>query len=179
MTVKLDVMRSEYTGLAWAFRVNPASCGNSDHYEEYIKFIALEDYRAGMGTTHVLLEYAGENTNDPPVKMLAYITLKATSVTEVCDGVKSGKPALEITELAVSEDCALKGYGSVLVQYAIVTAKNLNQEFLGVKYVVLCADQMAVPFYEKLHFAPLRNSFDIPREGWNRDCTPMLLEIET
>ena len=32
-------------GLAWKFQVNPSSCGNHEHYEEYIRLIDFDDKR--------------------------------------------------------------------------------------------------------------------------------------
>ena len=42
-------------GLAWKFQVNPSSCGNHEHYEEYIRLIAFDDRRRGKGVTYIFI----------------------------------------------------------------------------------------------------------------------------
>lgn len=42
-------------GLASKFEVNPNSCGNSDHFKEYLMYSAIQDNTSGMAKTHVIL----------------------------------------------------------------------------------------------------------------------------
>lgn len=168
MARKIDRFSTDYIGLAWDFHVNPSSCDNPDHYEQYIRCCAIYDMNEGMGVTHIIVE------ND---KILGYITLRASSVVERIDDKIYGEPALEICELAVSEGCERKKVGSDLVDFAIVKATELGSEAIGIKYIVLCADPSAVGFYEKLEFEKLESYGKIPREGWNDYCVPMKMRL--
>ena len=85
----------EDIGLAWVFQVNPSSCGNHSHYEDYIRFMALDDRRGGKGVT-----YAFIRQEEMASSLLGYITLRATSYTETIEGQTYGNPAVEIFELA-------------------------------------------------------------------------------
>ena len=55
MNERLELFSSEHIGLTWDFQVNPETCGNNTHYENYIRFSTLSDKRYGLGTTHVLI----------------------------------------------------------------------------------------------------------------------------
>ena len=92
-TDSIELFNSSLSGLAWKFQVNPSSCGNHEHYENYIRLMALTDQQS------------------------------------------------------------------------------------GIQYVTLCADQQAVPFYEKLKFGRLDEQGEIPREQWNENCVPMFLRL--
>jgi len=43
------------------------------------------------------------------------------------------------------------------------------------EYLRYCA--LSVPFYEKMGFSILANHYEVPREMWNKDCTPMILRL--
>ena len=157
-------------GLAWKFQVNPDSCDNPEHYEEYIKFHAVRDCLDGRGTTHILVE---------DEKILGYITFKASCLTRRYDGsdLPEGDPALEIAELAISTEAENMGYASLLVQYSFVISGEINQNQLGIRYITLCADPKAVGFYEKHGFKRIEEWQEIPREGWNKNCIPMFIRV--
>lgn len=158
--------------MAWGFQVNPSSCGNHEHYEQYIRFSAMGDQKSGLGVTHLFIQEDEEKQ-----ELCGYITLRATAYI-VHDGEQTrGFPALEILELAVAKDAERKGVGTTLVQYAVWLASSMNKNFLGVRYVLLCADIQAVPFYEKLGFEKLADHGEVPRDGWNVDCVPMYLRL--
>lgn len=159
-------------GLAWKFQVNPSSCGNHEHYEEYIRLIALDDRRRGKGVTYAFLRHSEES-----VDLLGYITLRATSYIEIMDGKTCGNPALEIFELAVSKDAEKNGIGTDLIKFALAKALEWKSGFLGIEYVTLCSDQKAVPFYEKFGFKRVDEYGEIPREEWNINCIPMFLKL--
>lgn len=171
MNVSHKVMNSECIGLAWKFRVSPDSCENPTHYEQYIQLVAVMDGNMGMGTTHLLVD---DDTNE----LMGYITLRATSlVSENERGNKIVHPALEIAELAVAEKYERIGVGTSLVRFAILTADDLRERLLGIRYVVLCADPKAVGFYEKLKFAKVRDIYDVLRDGSNDNCEAMFIEL--
>jgi len=75
MNERLELFTNEHLGLTWLFQVNPDSCGNNEHYENYIKFSALTDKRYGLGTTHALI---GEE--DGKLILLGFITLRSSSL---------------------------------------------------------------------------------------------------
>ena len=163
---------ANHAGLIWAFQVSPVSCGNHEHYEQYIRFCAADDHRAGRGVTHVFL------TEQAGVEHIAgFITLRASTLTKEHDGIIYGEPALEISELAVAANQAGSGIGRILVDFAVAKADALNSGHLGIRYVVVCSDPQSVGFYEKCRFKKLYGAGRIPREGWNNDCTPMYLQL--
>ncbi len=163
-------------GLTWNFRVNPESCNNPTHYEEYLKFNALTDQRCGLAVTHVLVE---DDDTTRQKKIAGFIALKATSLVKEYEEYNEGHPALEIAELAIDKEYERHGFGTLLVQFAITTAASLNDNHLGIEYVVLCADPEAVEFYTKapLDFKKLEDYYNLPREGWNQNCIPLLVKI--
>ena len=171
MRKRIELFDSKFSGLAWKFQVSPLSCGNHEHYEEYIRLIALSDRAIGMGTTHVLL--VEENGTED---IAGFVTLKASSIVNESDGTLYGTPAIEITELAVSGKHERNGYGSELLDYAISLALNVNEN-IAVKHITLCSDPKSVGFYEKYGFQKLSHSLVIPSEGWNENCVPMYLTL--
>lgn len=170
MASELIKMKNEHAGLAWEFRVNPDSCDNPNHYEDYIQKSALSEQKIGRGTTflHIIDE-----------RIAGYITLRANSLIIQNEDTLSGHPALEIAELAVDKDFERRGVGTFLVMTAVLKALELKNDHIGLQYVVLCADPKAVEFYKKdtINFEPARNYFEIPRDGWNDNCTPMVLRL--
>lgn len=169
---EIRLFDKQYAGLAWSFQVNPDSCGNPQHYEEYIRLIAISDRNSGKGTTHIFIRKMHE-----AVELLGYITLRASSYTKIINGIVYGNPALEIFELAVKAGFERQGIGRELVKFAIATAGLLRESALGVEYITLCADEHAVPFYAKCGFGKLSDQGIIPRENWNKQCIPMLLKL--
>lgn len=169
---RIELFNRDHIGLAWGFQVNPSSCGNHGHYEEYIRLIATTDRMCGRGTTHVFVR-----RDDEGEKLLGYITLRATSYTKIIDGTTYGNPAMEIFELAVSKDVEGQHVGTALMKFALTQAMELKETMLGIEYITLCADEMAVPFYEKLGFGRIDSQGEIPREQWNVNCVPMFLKL--
>lgn len=169
---RIERYSTEYAGLAWEFQVNPNSCGNHEHYEEYIRLVAVSDRSRGKGVTHVFLR--NDSTAD---KLLGYITLRAASYTKIIDGVTYGYPALEIFELAVSKDTERSHIGTELMKFALSTALELKSNHIGIEYITLCSDEKAVPFYERFHFGRVDEQGEIPRENWNVNCIPMVLKL--
>jgi len=174
--IQIVNMSSEYAGLAWKFQVNPESCDNCLHYTNYIRLIAINDNMRGMGTTFIIVGCESDTFDEQAIA--GYVTLKAaTLIKDVVEGQRIGEPALEISELAVNELYENQGIGSLLVQFALTKATELNKRFLGIKHVVLCADPAAVDFYKKLDFVELEAYSELPRERWNRNCTPMYITL--
>lgn len=172
MELKLDIFTSEMMGLTFDFQVNPDSCANNIHYENYIKFSAISDNVYGYGTTHVLI---GNDCGRE--KLIGFITLRASSYIVMQDNIAHGEPALEIMELAVDKRYEHLGHGNTLVDYAISVADDTNEFVLGIKYIVVCADEQAVPFYVKNGFHKLSDYGLVPRNGANDNCVPMIVRI--
>ncbi len=174
MTVsdRIERYSPKYAGLAWSFQVNPDSCGNHGHYEEYIRLIALSDRSRGKGVTHVFIRENGSEE-----RLLGYITLRASAYTRTEDHVTYGFPALEIFELAVSKDAEGQHIGSNLMKFAFSIAKEMRETEIGIEYRTLCSDRKAVPFYEKFGFGRIDEQGEIPREDWNTECIPMFLKL--
>ena len=172
MNERLELFTSEHMGLTWDFQVNPETCGNNTHYENYIRFSALSDKRYGLGTTHVLV--GEENGNKI---LLGFMTLRSSSYIVQQDDSMHGEPALEIMELAIDRRYEHLGYGRRLVNAAIDLADSLTESSISFKYIVLCADRQAVPFYSRCDFAKLSDYAEVPRNGANDECIPMAIRI--
>ena len=171
MSITLATMSSEYVGLAWKFHVSPVSCDNHEYYEQYLRLCALADRKSGTALTHILVD-------DGAQRIVGYISLRATSL--VGDGAADKKtvhPALEIAELAVDEDYERNGYGSDLVNIALDYALEMRSKYMGIKYVMLCADPKAVGFYEKLYFGKVGDLYEALHDGWNDHCEPMYIQL--
>jgi ribosomal protein S18 acetylase RimI-like enzyme len=132
--------------------------------------------KKGLGVTFVLLRYE----NGVPVSILGYITLKATSLISMGENEWEGSPAVEIAELAVRNGEEGRGYGSLLLKAGIVLANKLKENFIGVRYVTVCADHKAVGFYKKVvDFNLAEHHYKLPREQWNMTCVPMYIQLTT
>lgn len=170
------LMGIEYFGLALNFNVSPNSCDNPEHYENYLRFCAIEDYKNGRGVTHLFVN-VDEDGNE--IEIAGFVTLRATSlISESENGVPVVHPSLEIAELAVNKNHEKRGVGSALVNLALCMADELRTEKLGIKYVVLCADPKAIGFYENKHkFEKIGELYQTPREGWNESCEAMYITL--
>ena len=164
---------SKYAGLARDFMVNPSSCNNPEHYGNYIRTTAISDRMLGMGVTYILCEIQ----NGEPVHMLGYVTLKASSLLLIDEGV--GYPALEIAELAVRDGAERSGNGRDLVEFAIGSADKLRTDTLGIQYIILRADPSAVGFYKRVcpNFAEIGDWYSIPHEEWNKTCIGLYMKL--
>ena len=164
----LEIARS---GLASTFEVNPDSCGNADHFKEYLMYCAISDNRSGIAKTHVIL-------NADRSEILGFIGLKATSLLEDPDEKYiTGSPALEIYQLAVNKKHTGQSIGTKLIYFAVGTAQMLNEAHLGIKYILLAADAKAVGFYEKFGFGKLGDYYQIPKYHENSSCVPMFMQL--
>lgn len=172
MNFSIEKMEGKYAPLAWGFRVNPESCDNPEHYENYLKFSAVSDQVAGNGTTHIILDHERN-------RIVGFVTLRASSLINECEGIAYGEPVLEIAELAVDQEYERRGYGKLLVDLSILMADQLNAEFIGIRYIMLCADPKAVPFYSHrtVGFGKVADYYNVPREKWNVGCVPMFLKV--
>ena len=172
MNLSFSLFDKEFSGLAWQFHVSPSSCENPQHYENYLRFDALADKQSGMGVTHVL---ADSDAN----RIVGFITLRVSALFYTTDeGGKRGSPALEIAELAVDADYEKQRIGSLLTDFATYMTDELRGKFVGVKYLLACADPAAVGFYEKKGFCPVSSLYEVLRDGYNDNCVPMYVQFQ-
>lgn len=172
MTDRIELFCNTHSRLTWGFQVNPSSCGNASHYENYIRLCAIGDQKRGCGTTHVFVrDHEGQR------RILGFITLRASSfITAEADHL-NGSPALEILELAVDKEFEGSGVGTELMKFTFATASMMNEETVGVQYIVLCADEQAVSYYKRFGFGCVEDHGEIPRDGWNVNCVPMFIKL--
>ena len=171
MNLAFALFEAEHIGLAWKFHVSPSSCENPDHYEEYIRFMALSDRLSGMGVTHVLIDSDAE-------RIAGFIALRLSSLFYTGDdGRKRGSPAMEIAELAVDAEYEKHGIGSALLDFATAAADDIRTHTAGIKYLLACADPAAEGFYLKNGFSRVSELFEMPRDGSNNNCIPMYTQF--
>lgn len=137
----------------------------------YLRLNAITDRNIGAGLTYVLVD------DEPKPAICGFITLRTSSVIKQYADQTVGEAALEITELAVDRRFERQGVGKLLLSLAVSIATEINERFASVKYISLCADEKAVPFYILFGFERLADHGDVPREGWNRNCIPMVLRL--
>jgi len=173
----MDLMSSDYIELAKQFRVNPKNCDNPEHYQNYIWQDSVLDHKQGMGVTHV---FVNENDETQEKQIAGYITLRSSSlIMDSEESYKLGYPALEISELAVDCNYERQNLGTDMIKFAVSEAIRLNENAIGIQYVILCADPKAVGFYSKKNvgFRELPTYQQIPRESRNKNCIPMYLKV--
>ena len=164
---------NEHSGLAFSFQVNPDSCDNPEHYENYLRFIALTDRRTGKGVTHILV-----HDNNLNAKAIAgFVTLRSSSLISESGDSTTGRSAIEIAEIAVDKSYERRGYGTALLDFVFLLIDDLRTKTIGIEYIVACADTASVSFYEKNNFVRISEYYDVPREGWNINCIPMVLKL--
>ena len=174
MDVYFTQFNKEHTGLAFNFQVNPDSCGNPEHYENYLRFIALTDRRIGKGVTHVLIH---KDSISGTEMIIGFVTLRASSLISEDDNDILGSAAIEIAEIAIDKLYERQGYGKTILDFVFLLVDDMRTSTIGVEYVIACADSASVSFYEKNDFVKLSEYYEIPREGWNRNCIPMALKL--
>jgi len=64
-----------------------------------------------------------------------------------------------------------------LINFVIDTAYELRQKYIGIEYIITCADPVVAPFYEKNEFVKMADYHELPREGWNVNCVPLVYKI--
>ncbi len=156
---------SGYLELCNDFYVDETRCDNPKHYNEFIRYQAIADQSAGLGTTYLYVEHDDETDVNC---IMGYITLRASAfIKDMGESKKFGYPALEIAELAVDKKYVGKHIGTDMVMDAINIANELNED-ISIKYVVLCSDPRAEQFYKKLEFKKMRDTWEeVPREHAN------------
>ena len=157
---------AHHVGMAYAFKVNPLSCSNPEHFENYLKLSAIGDNAEGHMTTSVLVDNDGKG-------IAGYLSLRSSALIIE----ESTEPALEICCLAVNQEYEGNGIGSQLINMAMAIAMQVNEHFIGIRYILLAAEPKAVGFYKKNHFFELEQYYKMPLERKNEDCVPMMLRL--
>jgi len=163
-----------HTGLAQQFWVNPLSCENPAHYENYIRYIAITDRKSGKGFTHLIIDTDEANSYN---KIVGFVTLRTSSLIMTEYNSVIGRSAIEITELAIDKDYERKGFGRQLIDLALSVTDEVRQNYAGVEFLVAVADPASEAFYIRQEFEKLADYYEIPRENWNVNCIPMLLRF--
>ena len=170
---RIELFQTGYYDLAFDFSVNPESCENPDHFQQFLLYNALSDMKTGMGVTYVMLESKGERQDI----IIGFVTLKSTSlVLRDEDHSLNGLPAVEISELAVRDHYEQQGIGKALIGYALYVVFELRRR-IGVQYMLVCSEPKAVGFYKKQHFIEARTNYTVPHEIWNKSCVPMYMKL--
>lgn len=165
---------AKHVGIARSFSVRKDSCNQPEHFTDYLLYNALNDAQSGMGVTSVLVRY---DENGAPQSIMGYITLKVSALLQDADKGFTGKPAIEISELAVDKRFEGQGIGVALLSYAVSCFYKIK-ETAGVMCMLVYAEPNAVGFYKHvLDFAETKDIYEIPHEKWNASCVPMYLNM--
>lgn len=155
----LELLDESNVGLTHSFCVNPSSCSNSGFYVDYLKYSAFSDQKNGRSKTHLFVD----RTNN---RIMGFVSLRANAlISQNTEGNMCGKPALEITVLAVDQEYTHQQVGTTLIAQAIAEADHLHKNHIGVEYIILVADKMSVEFYEKMGFVKLSDNWEqVPKD---------------
>lgn len=129
-------------------------CGEPS-LDEFLARYALQNQKAGLTTTHVLIDEA------MPRAILGYMSLSAAQVAledlQEADRARLPRypvPALRLTRLAVAQDRQGRGYGELLLGEAVNRCCAMR-EHAGVRVLVVDAlHECAAAFYERYGFRP-------------------------
>lgn len=172
----IEQFNASLAGIARSFCVRENACNNPEHFTNYLIYNAIYEGQSGLNRTFALVQY---NEQNEPVCIKGFITLKASSLIQQIENSWDGKPAIEITELAVHKDFENQGIGKALYDYAIYSCREVCQ-YVGVMYLLVCAEPNAVGYYKNiLEFQEASDYYDIPREHWNTTCVPMYKRLPT
>lgn len=164
--LSVQILNQELVGLAFDFKVNPNSCGNPEYFEQYLRFCAISDNAAGKAVTHVAID---TKTN----QIAGYVSLRAASLIVG----EEGEPALEIYNLAVDNRYEHQGIGRILVDTAIAITASLNENYIGVRNLLLASEPKAVGFYKKCGFESLQDYYRMLKEHQNQNCIAMMMRL--
>ena len=164
--IQILVFDEDYLGLADSFKVSPNLCRNPVYYEMYLSRQALDDQKNGKCVTHII---ARINSSGQADKIIGYITLCASSLN-----IRNNKDdfgshsAIKIEYIAIDTHFERHGFGTILLKYAITEiADELRQKYVGVKYIVTCADPDAVRFYSNYGFELCDDKYDVSNNSQN------------
>jgi predicted GNAT family N-acyltransferase len=123
---------------------------HSGEIDKFFKEEAFQEQNDKMNTTHVLLDK--EQT-----VILGIMSLCADSIPlteqEKADNlcVYENAPAVKIARLAVNNKFHGKGFGKILIDYAVFLVTKIRKN-AGVKFITVDCYRHRMPFYEKFMF---------------------------
>ena len=169
-------MDKDHYSLASNFRTCDKQGNTLDYFTTYLTQDAIVNDKQGEGKTYLYIE---KNDVTEDEKLLGFFTLRSSSLIVRGDDLRAyyGQPALEIYELAVHKDYQGQGIGSKLIKEIFAKACELNENYLGIKHIVVCAKESAVPFYEKSFFRRIDDI--VPRSYDNNNCVAMSVRLQT
>lgn len=164
----LELLDESNVGLTHSFCVSPSSCSNSDFYADYLKYSAYTDQKSGRNKIHLFVDRTSN-------RIMGFVSLRANAlISQDADGAMCGRPALEITVLAVDQEYTHQQVGTTLIAQAIAEADHLHKNHIGVEYIILVADKASVEFYEKMGFSKLSDNWaQVPKDYNSVDGVPM------
>ena len=121
--------------------------------DRYLREQAVQHHRDGISTTHVLVAHEGAN------EVLGFYSLSAAQVrlTDLQDADRKRLPrypvpAIRMARLAVAREQQGRGYGELLVAYAVDRCLGLRAE-LGLRLLLVDAlHEKAAAFYARYGF---------------------------
>ncbi|RUL72694.1 GNAT family N-acetyltransferase [Dyella choica] len=127
-------------------------CGEPS-LDVYLRQQAVQHHRAGISTTHVLVD------NDDSTRIVGYYTLSAAQLllTDLQDADRKRLPrypvpAIRMRRLAVSVSAQGKGHGEYLLGHAVARCLGLREQ-LGVRVLLVDAlHEKAARFYRAYGF---------------------------
>lgn len=128
------------------------SCGEPS-LDHYLRTLATQHHRAGISTTHVLVD------DSDPRRILGYYTLAAAQLllSDLSDEDRRGLPrypvpAIRMGRLAVAASAHGRGHGAFLLAHAVQRCLDLRGE-MGVKVLLVDAlHERAAGFYRAFGF---------------------------
>ena len=121
----------------------------------FIRRDALKSSAANLTRTYVVKSRDGDKKVQAYVSLMcAEIGLEQTySITDKIGADRyNNQPAVRIARLAVDASLQRKGFGKILVRFAVGVARRFVQPNVGCRFVVLDAKPKSVSFYEGLGF---------------------------
>lgn len=152
------------------------SDNRNDYFKNYLMYNGMLDNEQGIAKTKVYIE----EDDDGQKKIVGFYAIRASSLIIDTLGVeKKGEPALEVFELAVHKDYQGQGIGKEMLMDIFATAHHLNETYLGIKHLVVCAKASAKKYYERepFNFREMPN-YKIPRNDSNEDCIGMSVRLQ-
>lgn len=149
MNLRVNIIDGSHKGLTRDFRVNPDSCGgDGSFYEKYLCYQADENADKDGIVTHVIIDSAPTSE-----RIAGYITLQANGInTPNNTGEMASFSAIEIVKLAVDINYERCHVGTLMLKYAVHIANTLRKKYIGVDYIITCAAEESVGFYENYGF---------------------------
>lgn len=169
--ISLETYQTNYNIHSHAFRVNPESCVHPEYYEEYLKFVAINDQFEGYGRTYILV-----NRDNDKTEIVGFFTLRATACILNDIDKPVSHPAIEISTLAVAHQYERKQLGRLMI-HIVCALTNRLRRFIGVRYIVLRSDVRAVDFYKSCGFLEGGSWYNVPETNQNRECVPMYMKL--